>query len=70
MLYAKQGAAGESFHNTLVNNIPFEMHLPEHICTGPGTKLYKRLNSNETPKDADKHSLQRSLSSRLMLFKT
>ena len=67
---SKQGAAGGSFLYTLVNNLPFEMHLPGHICTDPGTKLYKRLNSNGTPKDVDKQSLQRSLSSRLMLFKT
>ena len=27
------------------------MHLPGHNFTGPGTKLYKRLNQNETPKE-------------------
>ena len=26
------------------------MHLPGYNFTGPGTKLYKRLNSDETPK--------------------
>ena len=26
------------------------MHLPGHNFTGPGTKLYKRLNPDETPK--------------------
>ena len=41
----------ESFLNTLVNNQPFEMHLPGNNCTGPGTKLYKRLNSDGTPKE-------------------
>ena len=45
------GAVGGSFLNTLVNNLPFEMHLPGHNCTGPGTKLYKRLNSDGTPKE-------------------
>ena len=27
------------------------MHLPGHNFTGPGTKLYKRLNSDGTPKE-------------------
>ena len=27
------------------------MHLPEHNFTGPGTKLYKRLNQDGTPKE-------------------
>lgn len=36
--------------NSLINNLPFEMHLPGHNFTGPGTKLNKRLNSNGTPK--------------------
>ena len=27
------------------------MHLPGHNITGPGTKLYKRLNSDGTPKE-------------------
>ena len=40
----KNEAAGESFLNTLVNNLHFEMHLPENNFTGPGTKLYKRLS--------------------------
>ena len=47
----KKGAGGGSFLNTVVNNLPFEMHLPEHNFTGPGTKLYKRLNSDKTPKE-------------------
>ena len=38
-----KGAAGGSFLNTLVNKLPFEMHLPGHNFTDPGTKLYKRL---------------------------
>ena len=42
---------GGSFLNTLVNNLPFEMHLPGHNFTGPGTKLYKRLNPDGTPKE-------------------
>ena len=31
-------------------NLPFEMNLPCHNFTGPGTKLKKRLNPNLTPK--------------------
>ena len=27
------------------------MHLPGHNFTGPGTKLYKRLNPDGTPKE-------------------
>ena len=41
----------EVFLNTLVNKLPFEMHLPGHNFTGPGTKLYKILNPNGTPKE-------------------
>ena len=33
-----------------MNKLPFEIHLPGHNFTGPGTKLYKRLNPDETPK--------------------
>ena len=47
--FVKKGAAGGSFSNTFVNNFPFEMH--KHNFTGLGTKLYKRLNSDETPKE-------------------
>ena len=42
---------GGSFLNTLVNKLPFEMHLPGHNFTGPGTKLYKRFNPDGTPKE-------------------
>ena len=35
----------------MVNKLPFELHLPGHSFTGPGTKLYKRLNANGTPKE-------------------
>ena len=47
----KKGVAGGSFLNTLVNKLPFEMHLPGRNFTGRGTKLYKRLNPNGTPKE-------------------
>ena len=47
--FIKRDATGRSILNTLVNKLPFEMHLPGHSFTGPGTKLYKRLNSDGTP---------------------
>ena len=37
--------------NNLINNLPFEAHLPGHNFTGPGTKLNRRLNEDLTPKD-------------------
>ena len=36
--------------NKAINNLPFEMHLPGHNFTGPGTKLNKRLNPDLTAK--------------------
>ena len=49
--FVKKGAAGGSFLKTLVNKLPFEMHLPGHNFTGPGTKLYRRLNPDGMPKE-------------------
>ena len=49
--FIKSDATGESFLNTLVNKLPFQMHLPGHNFTGPGTKLYKRFNLDGTPKE-------------------
>ena len=48
--FIKRDAAG-SFLNCLMNKLPVEMHLPGHNFAGPGTKLYERLNSDETPKE-------------------
>ena len=48
--FVKKEVAGGSFLNTLVNKLPFEMHLPGHNFTVPETKLYKRLNQDGTPK--------------------
>jgi len=45
-----KGTDGGSFVNKLINKLPFEMHLPGHNFTGPGTKLNKRLNPDKTPK--------------------
>ena len=49
--FIKNDATGGSFLNTLVNKLPSEMHFPLHNLTGPGTKLYKRLNSDGMPKE-------------------
>ena len=49
--FIKRNATGGSFLNSLVNKLPIEMHLPEHNSTGPGTKLYKRLNPDGIPKE-------------------
>ena len=49
--FVKKEAADGSFHNTLVNKLPFEMHLPGHNFTGPGRELYKRLNPDGTPRE-------------------
>ena len=48
--FIKRDATGGSFLNTLVSKLPFEMHLPGHNFTGPGTKRYKKLNPDGTPK--------------------
>ena len=50
ILFIKRDAIGGSFLNNLVNKLSFEMHLAGHNFTGPRTKLYKRLNSDGTPK--------------------
>ena len=49
--FIKSDATDGCFLNTLVNKLPFEKHLPGHNFTGPGTKLYKRLNPDGTPKE-------------------
>ena len=45
---------GGSILNRMINTLPFEMHLPGHNFTGPGTKLKKRLNPDLTPKEWSK----------------
>ena len=45
---------GGSLLNKAINNLPFEMHLPGHNFTRPGTKLKKRLNPDLTPKKSIK----------------
>ena len=49
--FAKKGAAGGSFLNTFVKDLPFEMHLTKHNFVDPGTKLCKRMNSDGTPNE-------------------
>ena len=49
--FVTREAADGSFLNTLLNNLAFETHLQEHNLTGPGTKLYKRLTSDESRKE-------------------
>lgn len=45
---------GSGFVNNMINKLPFEMHLPGHNFTGPGTRLAKRLKSDGTPQDWSK----------------
>ena len=52
--FVKQDVTGKGFMNGLINKLPFEMHLPGHNVTGPGTKLSKRLNEDGTPKSWSK----------------
>lgn len=40
---------GAGLFNTVVNKLPFELHLPGHNFTGPGTRLDRRLNPDGTP---------------------
>ena len=45
---------GRGVVNKLINNLPFEMHLPGHNFTGPGTNLKKRLKPNLEPHEWSK----------------
>ena len=49
-----QFVKGAGIMNTLINKLPFEMHLPGYNFAGPGTRLDKRLNPNLTPKQWSK----------------
>ena len=46
--------SGSGLFNKAVSNLPFELHLPGHNFTGPGTKLDSRLNPDGTPRDWSK----------------
>ena len=54
--FVKGAAApkGGSMLNKVINKLPFELHLPGHNFTGPGTNLKKRLNPDLTPKENSK----------------
>ena len=45
---------GGSLLYKAINDLPFEMHLPDQNFTGPGTKLKKRLNPDLIPKKLSK----------------
>ena len=49
-----KASEGGSLLNKAINNLPFEMHLPGHNFTGPGTKFKKRLNPDLTPIESSK----------------
>lgn len=40
---SKRAKTGSGFVNNLINNLPFELHIPGYNYCGPGTKLSKRL---------------------------
>jgi len=42
---------GKGLVNSLINNMPFEMHLPGYNYAGPGTNLDLRLAKNIKPKN-------------------
>ena len=46
--FIKGSKKGGSVLNEIINRVPFEMHIPGHNFTGPGTKLKKRLNPDLT----------------------
>jgi len=43
-------ASGKEFLNDTINSLAFEMHMPGHNFTRPGTKVSKRLNEDMIPK--------------------
>ena len=49
--FVRKDVGGRCFLNSLVNKLPFEMHLPGHKFTGPVIKQKKRLNPDGTPKE-------------------
>ena len=38
---------GRGLVNSLINNLPFEIHIPKYQYCGPGTKLSKRLTRGD-----------------------
>lgn len=43
----KNKKKGAGLINNMINNLPFELHLPGYNYCGPGTKLQKRLNRGD-----------------------
>lgn len=41
------GRKGRGLMNTLINKLPFEVHIPGYSYCGPGTKLKKRLERGD-----------------------
>lgn len=57
MCREKKTKKGKGVVNAAISSLPFEMHLPGHQFTGPGTQLLKgktRLNPDLTPKEWSK----------------
>lgn len=49
---------GSGFFNNVINNLPFELHLPGHKFTGPGTNLHLRLERGDIPiNNVDKNAM-------------
>ena len=45
--HEKKKKRGEGIVNKVINNLPFEAHLPGYQFCGPGTQLTKRLNRGD-----------------------
>lgn len=43
----KSKKVGKGIINTLINKLPFELHVPKYQYCGPGTHLEKRLKRND-----------------------
>lgn len=46
-LTSQEQSSGRGFVNSLINNLPFELHLPGYSYCGPGTKLQERLSRKD-----------------------
>lgn len=42
---------GRGLLDTVINNLPFELHIPTYKFCGPGTRLEKRLSRGDEPKN-------------------
>ena len=66
--------SGAGLFNKAVSKLLFELHLPGHNCTGPDTRLNRKLNPNLTPKEWSKRTNRVDtaayIPSRLMLCET